>query len=81
MVETKFFPVIDPDGHSGKVKGIAYTPDGRFIVTASLDKTVRVWDRFTGRTVLTPDKSLCKVPFFSTPTKLQDFPFFEIRRR
>ncbi|MEA1048735.1 AAA family ATPase [Lamprobacter modestohalophilus] len=31
------------DGHSGRVYSIAFAPDGKQIVTASLDKTARVW--------------------------------------
>jgi WD40 repeat protein len=31
-------------GHAGRVNGIAFTPDGRFLVTASQDKTLRVWE-------------------------------------
>lgn len=79
MEDERFFPVIDPDGHTGMINGIAYTPDGKFIITASKDKTVRVWDRFTGRIVF--NTPFNQTPVFSTPNKLQDFPFFEIKHR
>jgi hypothetical protein len=36
-------------GHKGKVTGVAFTPDGRRIVTGSWDETVRFWDAGTGR--------------------------------
>lgn len=37
------------DGHSREVTDVAFTPDGRRLLTASLDGTVRVWDMPTGR--------------------------------
>lgn len=40
-------------GHTGKVNGIAWSPDGRRIASASDDGTVQVWDTFTGSKVLT----------------------------
>ena len=35
-------------GHTDEVWSAAYSPDGQFIVTASLDGTVRLWDANTG---------------------------------
>lgn len=37
------------DGHKGSVWGVACTPDGRRAVTASSDRTIRVWDLVSGR--------------------------------
>jgi WD40 repeat protein len=31
-------------GHMGRVTGVAVTPDGRYAVSASADKTLKVWD-------------------------------------
>jgi WD40 repeat protein len=36
-------------GHTGAVLGVAVTPDGKRAVSASLDKTLRVWDLATGK--------------------------------
>jgi RNA polymerase sigma factor (sigma-70 family) len=37
------------DGHKERVTCVAVSPDGRSIVTGSLDRTLRLWDLATGR--------------------------------
>ena len=39
-------------GHSGAVYSVAYDNDGKRLVTASADKTVRIWDAATGRQLM-----------------------------
>jgi WD40 repeat protein len=46
-------PMLDTGGHMLPIVGIAFTPDGRQLVSASEDKTIRVWDLATGKTVRT----------------------------
>lgn len=38
-------------GHTHRLTDMAFSPDGRWIVTASLDSTIRVWDLPTGHMV------------------------------
>jgi hypothetical protein len=40
-------------GHSGDTPALDWSPDGRHVVTASLDWTARVWEAATGRVVHT----------------------------
>ena len=46
-------PMLDTGGHMAMIKDIAFTPDGRQLVSASDDKVIRVWDVATGKTVRT----------------------------
>ena len=41
------------EGHEGAVFSAAFSPDGKQIVTASRDKSARVWDAITGREIAT----------------------------
>ena len=40
-------------GHSGGILKVAFSPDGRWIVTGSEDRTAKVWETATGREVCT----------------------------
>ncbi len=46
-------PMLDTGGHMAMINRIAFTPDGRQLVSASDDKTIRVWDLASGKTVRT----------------------------
>ena len=40
-------------GHEGEVNAARISPDGRFVVSASYDNTIRIWDSGTGLLRLT----------------------------
>ena len=40
-------------GHTDQVQGLAFSPDGKALVTASLDGTAKVWNTATGQEVFT----------------------------
>jgi WD40 repeat protein len=45
--------VIDTGGHMALINAVMFTRDGKYLVSASDDKVVRVWDVQTGETVRT----------------------------
>ena len=44
---------LDTKGHMALIRSIVFTPDGSELISASDDKTIRVWDAGTGRIVRT----------------------------
>jgi len=45
--------MIDANGHSARIAGIAFTPDGRYVITASRDRSIRIWDLVSSESVRT----------------------------
>ena len=44
------------NGHTNAIQGVAFSPDGRKLVSCSRDQTARVWDVATGSLLLTFDR-------------------------
>jgi len=44
--------VLTMNGHTDRINGVSYSPDGKRLVSASRDNTVRVWDAATGNELL-----------------------------
>lgn len=42
-------------GHDNWIRGLVFHPSGKFLLSASDDKTIRVWELKTGRCVKTVD--------------------------
>ncbi len=51
--------------HDGLVYSVAFSPDGKYVVSGSDDKTARVWEQLTGREIarMTHDDAVSSVAF------------------
>jgi WD40 repeat protein len=45
--------MLDTGGHMAVIRGLAFTPDGKQLVSAADDKVIRVWNWQAGRTIRT----------------------------
>ena len=41
------------EGHMDAVTSLSFSPDGKWLASASSDKTIRIWDAATGKTIYT----------------------------
>ena len=44
-------PPLELKGHSADIWNADFSPDGKYLVTSSSDKTARLWDLVTGKTI------------------------------
>jgi WD domain, G-beta repeat len=57
LIQTSWpFLVADPMRHDSAIYSAQFSPDGQRVVTASRDKTARVWDAATGKQIGEPMK-------------------------
>ncbi|MBU53812.1 MAG: hypothetical protein CL920_34380, partial [Deltaproteobacteria bacterium] len=46
-------PSFRKQGHNGPVNGCSWSPDGKFVLSASWDKTLKIWDADSGKELQT----------------------------
>jgi len=61
--------------HGNSVAFVGFTPDGKGILTASMDKVVRLWDRETGNEIR---RFAAPAPANSTAPGMDNFSRFHI---
>ena len=58
------------EGHTDRVRSVSFSGDGKQVVSGSWDKTVRVWDTQTGKSL--PLGAYDIVPVSDVPRSLDD---------
>ena len=43
--------IVTCEGHKAPVRSLAYSPDGQWLLTGSVDRTARIWDAKTGKQI------------------------------
>lgn len=49
----KKLELVVQTGHADAVRSVVFSPDGKLLATASIDKTVKIWDAETGQEIRT----------------------------
>jgi WD40 repeat protein/uncharacterized caspase-like protein len=45
--------IVTPSGHSARVNSVAFSPNGKLVLSASADKTIKLWDVSSGQLIRT----------------------------
>src|SRR5437870_2382406 len=45
--------VITLKGHTEMIYGVAFSPDGKYVITGSFDRSLKLWDAATGKEIKT----------------------------
>lgn len=51
--QQKKLELVVQTGHGDAIRSVVFSPDGRFLATASIDKTVKIWTADTGQEIRT----------------------------
>jgi eukaryotic-like serine/threonine-protein kinase len=62
---TSHVPLLTYGGHTDRIYTLAWSPDGQWIASSSLDETVQIWDAVTGKNVLTYRGQSLQAPAFA----------------
>jgi len=52
-------PIARLTGHQKLINHVSFSPDGRFIASASFDTSVKLWDGKDGKSVTRPISGIC----------------------
>lgn len=53
FAEAQSFKAVIQKGHGEAIKSVTFTRDGKYLITASRDKTVKIWDAISGKEIRT----------------------------
>jgi WD40 repeat protein len=67
--EGEFTPLLKLSGHTDDVSQVAFSPDGKLLISASNDKTIKLWDVASGKELKTINSGAAYYVAFSPDGK------------